>query len=198
MSTETEYDGAHFDGLIATFQEYEAWGIHPTVSDDHQNAVTLARQTGFLAHFSECGTILKASQAASVHRSTIYDWMQNDKFGFNLRMQAARGNFLERLEDIAFHRILHPDGRNRTGGDVLVITMLNAHAPEKYRTGIVVVDETPKAVAAKLAKLAQEDKEERDQAPAATRADNITMIERMREGAKGGENAEQAIGEQTR
>lgn len=178
-SDPTEYDAAHFEGLIATFKDYEAWGIDVTASNTVKNNV-LMHQTGFLAHFSELGTILKASAASGINRITYQRWTTDDKYGFNARMQAARGNFLERLEDIAFHRILHPDGRNRTGGDILVITMLNAHAPEKYRTGIVVVDETPKAVAAKLAKMAAEDKEERDQAPAATRADNITAIERMR------------------
>ncbi|MCH8129245.1 MAG: hypothetical protein IIC70_05010, partial [Acidobacteria bacterium] len=80
--------------------------------------------------------------------------------------------FADELENIAMDRIRNPEGR--LGSDILLITMLNAHKPEKYRTGIVVVDEVPKAVAAKLAKMAQEDKDQRDSAPAAVRADNVT------------------------
>ena len=177
MDIEPEYNGVHFDELLRSFNDYEVWGIDVSERDTVKNGV-LMRQTGFLASFSERGTILKAAAAAGISPMTVHRWTTDDKHGFNARMTAAGGNFLGRLEDMAFERILHPSGR--IGSDILMITMLNAHAPEKYRTGIVVVDEVPKAVAAKLAKMAQEDKDQRDQAPAAVRADNVTQLEQMR------------------
>ncbi len=179
MTTETEYDGVHFEELLATFGDYEHWGIEVTERDTVKNQV-LMHQTGFLASFAECGTILKAAAHSGMSRMQVYRWTTEDKYGFNARMAVARGTFLDRLEDIAFERILHPSTNGKIGGDVLVITMLNAHGPEKYRQNVIVVDETPKKVAQKLAQMAQDDKDERDQAPAATRADNITQLERMR------------------
>ena len=167
ITTDSGYSGVHFDQLLASFSDYEAWGIDVTECDTVKNQV-LMHQTGFLASFAECGTILKAAAHSGMSRMQVHRWITDDKHSFNIRMTAARASSLDRLEDIAFERILHPSGR--IGSDVLVITMLNAHAPEKYRTGIVVVDETPKAVAAKLAKFAQEDREERERAAEPTRA----------------------------
>ena len=86
---------------------------------------------------------------------------------------------MDHLESIAFHRIRNPEGR--IGSHIFLIAMLNAHKPEKYRQNIVVVDETPKAVAAKLAKFAQEDAVERKAGQSvAAKADNITQLEQMR------------------
>ena len=125
------------------------------------------------------GTIKKSVEAMGFDQHTVQLWKQDDALGFNARFGRAIEAFADGLEDIAMSRIRAPEG-NR-GGDVLLITMLNAHKPDKYRTGIVVVDEVPKRVAAKLAKMAQEDAEERESQAPETRADNITQLERMRE-----------------
>lgn len=185
MAAETqEYNEVAFDALLKQFGDYERWDIPGYTAQSVDQPVSdstkslLMRQTGFLANFCRSGTVLRAAALSGINRETAHQWMRDDVQNFNIRMTAARSSFLDRLEDMAFERILHPNGR--IGSDILMITMLNAHAPEKYRTGIVVVDETPRAVAAKLAKMAQEDKQERDQAPAASRQDNITAIEQMR------------------
>ena len=135
-------------------------------------------QQAFLSAYAYCGTQTKAAEAAGLSRDVVTLWKQDDALGFNARFSKAVEAFADELENIAMDRIRNPEGR--LGSDILLITMLNAHKPEKYRTGIVVVDEVPKAVAAKLAKMAQEDKEQRDSAPAAVRADNVTQLEQMR------------------
>ena len=134
----------------------------------------------FLQSYSKAGTNTAAAKSVGITVHAVGIWKREDQLGFNARFAKAVEAFADELENIAMARINAPEG-NR-GGDVLLITMLNAHRPEKYRTGIVVVDETPKAVAAKLAKMAQEDREEREAGPAPSRADNITQLERMRQG----------------
>ena len=68
--------------------------------------------------------------------------------------------------------------------------LMNGNMPEKYKqNNMVVVDETPKKVAAMLAKMAQADREERESSQfAATSqdrrsavADNVTQLEQMRQ-----------------
>jgi len=145
---------------------------------DGQKRKQALNQYAFLQSYAINGTITNSAKIVGITPQAVHLWKEQDALGFNARFLKAVEAFADGLEDIAMARIKEPQG-NR-GSDVLLLAMLNAHKPEKYRTGIVVVDETPKAVAAKLAKMAQEDKETRDQEPPSTRQDNITAIERMR------------------
>ena len=111
----------------------------PHTSDTAQKP-RLERQEAFLRLFVEHGTILGASEASGISRETVYAWQRQDAEGFVARFQVARDTFADTLERKAFWRIEHPEG-NR-GGDVLLITMLNAHLPDKYRPNAVVSDET--------------------------------------------------------
>jgi len=158
-------------------QALEAVGVHfheLTIAQKKQ----AINQHVFLKTFEAAGTNRAAAKSVGITVHAVGIWKREDQLGFNARFNKAVETFADSLEDIAMARIKDPTG-NR-GSDVLLLAMLNAHKPEKYRTGIVVVDETPKAVAAKLAKMAQEDKETRDQEPQTTRVDNVTAIERMR------------------
>jgi len=92
---------------------------------------TLEDQEHFLAQYGKCGTIMRAAEATNVSRETVRRWQRADKLGFADRFDSARERFREELEEIAFERLRDPQG-NR-GSDVLLITMLNAHWPEKYR-----------------------------------------------------------------
>lgn len=122
-------------------------GTHAAPDADVQSAASattqkhrLERQERFLRLFVEHGTILGAAEAAGIARDTVGDWQRRDVEGFVARFQVARDTFADTLERKAFWRIEHPEG-NR-GGDVLLITMLNAHLPDKYRPNAVVSDET--------------------------------------------------------
>jgi len=88
-------------------------------------------QEHFLAQYAKSGTIMRAAEATNVSRETVRRWQRADKLGFADRFDSARERFREELEEIAFARLRDPQG-NR-GSDVLLITMLNAHWPEKYR-----------------------------------------------------------------
>ena len=89
-----------------------------------------ARQEAFLLAYGEIGTIRAACEASSVGRSTVGDWERKDLHLFMARFQAGREIFREGLQDLALSRIKQqkPDGN-----PILLITMLNACWPEKFR-----------------------------------------------------------------
>ncbi len=120
------------------------------------------RQEKFLRLFVEHGTITWAAEAAGIHRDTVYDWQHTDANGFAARFQSAQRGFADSLEHKAFWRIEHPEG-NR-GGDVLLITMLNAHLPDKYRPNAVVSDETARETLRALREAAKAPKPSPDEA----------------------------------
>lgn len=165
------------DAEVGLIEELAGVGIDFNSLEERKKSQAVNQRT-YLHAYAYSGTQASAANAAGITVQAVALWKQDDALGFNARFSKAVEAFADELENIAMDRIRNPEGR--LGSDILLITMLNAHKPEKYRTGIVVVDETPKAVAAKLAKMAQEDKTERERAPAATRADNITAIEQMR------------------
>ena len=94
------------------------------------NAKTRANQGAFLAAFGEVGSIRKACEASDVGRSTVSEWSKNDVNGFRLKIQVSREIWREKLQDIAFERI---QSQKPNDNPLLLITMLNADWPEKYR-----------------------------------------------------------------
>lgn len=111
---------------------------------------TLASQEAFLAVYSKMGTILDAAKAADVGRRTVYDWREQDMLGFRERFTMAQHNFREHLEQIAISRISR---QSEQAHPLLLITMLNASWPEKYRQSITTSDEIPKEWLVELRKL---------------------------------------------
>jgi len=91
---------------------------------------TKANQDAFLAAFILVGSIKGASAALKVSRSTVHSWISNNLHGFKQKYMDAQEDFRESLQDMAMDRV-----KNQKPGDnpVLLITMLNAHWPEKYR-----------------------------------------------------------------
>ena len=96
----------------------------------------LARQEDFLQAFARCGTIRQAASIVGVHRTTVNEWRKDDFF--QDRFQLAKVDFREHLEEVAFDR-LKEQGAN--ANPVLLITLLNAHYPEKYRPNNTSPDE---------------------------------------------------------
>ena len=101
------------------------------------------RQDAFLAAYAQLGTIQAAADDVGMHRNTHYDWLEVNHNDYRKRWDAAQQTFNDSLEKLAFDRVNNPEG-NR-GSDVLLITMLNAHKPEKYKRM-----ESPNSVAADL------------------------------------------------
>jgi len=96
-----------------------------------------ARKRRYLAAYAETGTIKAACTAAQINRSSVTEWRDSDAAFRRLEVQAVEV-FADSLEELAYARIQNPDkGR---GSDLLLITLLNAHKPDKYRPKTVVHD----------------------------------------------------------
>ena len=89
---------------------------------------TLDKQNRFLQAYSAAGTVTVAASAAGIHRDTVYRWASNDIEGFRGRFGAAKAEFADHIEAIALERV-----KSEQGSDLLLIALLNAHKPEKYR-----------------------------------------------------------------
>jgi hypothetical protein len=87
-------------------------------------------QNAFLNAFVVSGSVKISAEAAGVSRPTIQRWSREDVQGFKGKYLLAQEDFRESLQDIAMNRV-----RDQKPGDnpVLLITLLNAHWPEKYR-----------------------------------------------------------------
>ena len=82
-------------------------------------------KTPFLEEFKKHGTIGPACVAANVDRRTIQRWRHEDP-AFNEKYQSAELNITEKLERTAMTRAL-------TTSDTLLIFLLKARHPEKYK-----------------------------------------------------------------
>jgi len=88
------------------------------------------RQGLFLKALGEWGTIHKACRVVGITRHAYRMWVADDP-GFSGRVDSAKVDFGESLEDIALDRIKNPD--KGKGSDILLIGLLNANLPHKYR-----------------------------------------------------------------
>jgi len=88
-------------------------------------------QEHFLKMYARCGTILNAAKATGISRPTVYAWQKQDTLGFAERFREARVVYRESLEDLAMSRLENPKGNQ--GSDLLLMAMLNAAWPEKYK-----------------------------------------------------------------
>lgn len=103
------------------------------------------KQADFLAHFSSYASVSKASTKAKVHRANIYYWLNHpEEKTFQELYEMACKEALGALEDEAVRRAyegtLKPvyQGGKKVGSireysDTLLIVLLKARAPEKYR-----------------------------------------------------------------
>ena len=123
---------------------------------------TYRRQDKFLKCYSETRSRSVSASFAGVSLSTISLWLRNDYLEFNERLDDADLKFCEGLEQLALERVRLQDAKSNP---VLLITLLNANLPNKYRPTVVMSDDTAKGVMSELRKLAkdmplEEDKEE--------------------------------------
>ena len=107
----------------------------------------LKRQADFLKAYKEVGTITHAAKIANISRGAVAQWNQLDYEGFRDQFETAKEEFADSLEQMAFQRIQQ---QKPTDNPVLLITLLNAHRPDKYRPKPVDVDETAKFILLEL------------------------------------------------
>ncbi len=110
---------------------------------DAQAAAQQKRKTTMLAAYVKHGTVFHASKAANVPRRTHYDWLKADPVYADAFKDAADA-VADRLEKEAMRRasqgwlepVYHRGqvvGHVRKFSDLLLIFMLKALRPEKYR-----------------------------------------------------------------
>lgn len=92
--------------------------------------------------YPRCGTILNAAQATGTSRPTVYAWQKQDTLGFASRFQLAKEEYRESLENLAMSRLKDPKGNQ--GSDTVLMAMLNARWPERYRQNSESKDERAK------------------------------------------------------
>jgi hypothetical protein len=121
-------------------------GIVPNKSEIYKN--TGARKQAFLVAYAKSGTVTQASKSIGISPATPYDWLKHDNDGFKANFEQAKQSFADSLESIAFERV-----QTRDTNDVLLITLLNAHKPDKYRPNAQATNEQASEVIAKLTRL---------------------------------------------
>ena len=115
------------------------------------------RQSTFLMAYAVAGSIRAAAESIGIIRDTVYTWVREDKNDFRAKFTAVKEDFREYLQDMAMDRV-----KAQKPGDnpVLLITLLNAHWPEKYRPNTIVTDGTAKEVMAEWKQWVKNSKKE--------------------------------------
>ena len=134
------------------------------------NAVTRAKQDAFLAAYSIAGSVRAAALAIDVPIGTAKYWIVQDTLGFKEKYKDAKEMFREYLQDLAVDRV-----QNQKPGDnpVLLITLLNAHWPEKYRRDAYHADNSAKEVMGEWKKwLKESTRADKKKSGGATNADS--------------------------
>lgn len=130
-----------------------------------------ARQDAFLLAYGKTGTIKAACEATGSARSTIAGWRDRDVQNFKIRFVQANEIFREGLQDLALTRIKQqkPDGN-----PVLLIAMLNACWPEKYRRDAYRADDGARELMTEWKQWKKDrDKQERSKIEARENAEEV-------------------------
>ena len=107
----------------------------------------------FVDAMGEWGTVKKACELAGVSRQTYIWWRQVDP-DFVQSVDLARQVFAEALEEIALERVKNPD-KNR-GSDVLLLGLLNANMPSKFRPQTAMSEDSAKELITEWRKASRE------------------------------------------
>ena len=110
-------------------------------------------QDKFLTAYSETRSKTVACSYAGVKYRTVMKWQKENYFGFMDRLQEADLLFCEGLEQLALERVKMQDAKSNP---VLLITLLNANLPNKYRPTVVMNDDTAKDVLRELRTMAKD------------------------------------------
>ena len=115
------------------------------------------RKATFLAAFEEWGTVRRGCEIAGVSREAYGRWHKTDP-DFAKSVDLMKQSFAESLEVIALDRVKNPD-KNR-GSDVLLLGLLNANMPAKYRPSVAMDQDSAKELITEWRKASQSVKKE--------------------------------------
>jgi hypothetical protein len=121
-------------------------------SNAQRSADKEKRKALFLKAYEEWGTVRGAVKVAQVVRSTFDKWVQDDP-EFMREVDKAKRAFGEYLEELALERVKNPD-KNR-GSDVLLLGLLNANLPQKFRPQIAMSEDSAKDLIVEWRKAAR-------------------------------------------
>ena len=99
------------------------------------------RKALFLVAYEEWGNVRGAVKAVQVGRHTYERWVREDP-EFMRAVEKAKQAFGEYLEELALERVKNPD-KNR-GSDVLLLALLNANLPAKFRPQVGLSEDSAK------------------------------------------------------
>ena len=134
------------------------------------------RKAIFLDEFEEWGTIKKGCEAAGITRVAYGGWLKTDP-EFAKQVDLTRLSFAESLEMVALDRVKNPD-KNR-GSDVLLLGLLNANMPAKYRPSVAMDQDSAKELITEWRKASQsvnKDKPPEEEPLPASVEDTLTEI----------------------
>ena len=123
------------------------------------DAHVASNQDYFLEKFAEVGNVTEACALSNLSVEATRLWERNDVQGFASRLAHARRQYAEFLESLARKRVVAPSFNGRIGSDVLLLGLLNANWPEKYRPNITVTHELGTRVVETLRELQARDRE---------------------------------------
>tara|TARA_R100000458_G_C8227349_1_gene210034 strand:+ start:163 stop:597 length:435 start_codon:yes stop_codon:yes gene_type:complete len=89
-------------------------------------------KSDFIKRYKETKTISSAVSGLNISRDTVYDWFKQDP-EFKQNFDDEKLAVGEGLESKAFQLIDKMVEKGDYGRPVLLITMLNAHLPERYK-----------------------------------------------------------------
>jgi hypothetical protein len=124
---------------------------------------TKKRKEKFLNAYEEHGTIRAACSLIGIMRATYASWQVRDAV-FAREMDSRRQAFGEKLEGIALERVQNP-GQGK-GGDILLLGLLNANLPSKYRPQFAMSEDTAKDLIIEWRKAAKDISKEAVEKPA--------------------------------
>ena len=118
--------------------------------------VQRTKKPAMLAAYAELGVITHAAAAAGIERSTHWRWMQDDP-EYAAKFAEAHEQAVEKLEREALRRaadgweepVFHKGevvGHVKKFSDTLLIFMLKAARPEKYRESPTVIDQRQQTI----------------------------------------------------
>jgi len=125
----------------------------PAVRGKKYEKRTAEQQEAFLKVYSDGASIRAAARAAETTRNTVKGWVERDKNGFAKLFEEAQADFKDSLVERAMARV---KDQKSSDSPLLLITMLNAYIPEKFRPNTIATEEVAKETIKELRQLSKQ------------------------------------------
>jgi len=119
-----------------------------------QQEVMAINKAKLIKAVEEFGGNMKAIRAAEISQRTYNRWLKDDP-EFKENLEKAKVAFGESMLEIAIDRIKNPD--KGKGGDILLISLLNAYMSHVFRPTTIVGEDTAKELITEWRKAARAD-----------------------------------------